>query len=146
MAEAKPAGLAPIPDRDTAGYWAQLSEGKFVVQRCSDCDRWTWPARPLCSNCHGERLEWSEPGGTGEVYSWVVTYQPYGPEFVDAVPYTTAWVKLDEQADILIPGQFPSDVQIFQGQPVRATTEHISADVGILLWTPMAGREPDVLA
>jgi hypothetical protein len=124
----------PIPDRDTAGYWAFLAEGRFVIQHCRQCDRWTWPLRPLCSGCHGVDLAWEEPSGTGEVYSWVVTHQPYAPDLVDEVPYTVALVRLDEQDDILVPGRFVSDVEIRQGLRVRAVPERVTDKVGVLSW------------
>ena len=54
------------PDRDTAPYWAALADGRFEVQHCRACHRWTWPARPICSGCHGDDLAWEEPAGTGE--------------------------------------------------------------------------------
>jgi uncharacterized OB-fold protein len=79
-------------------------------------------------------MEWDAPNGTGEVYSWVVTHQPYAPELAALVPYTIALVRLDEQDDILIPGRFVSDVEIHQGLRVRAAPERVSEDVGILVW------------
>jgi uncharacterized OB-fold protein len=129
--------LIPVPDRDTAPYWAALAQGRFVLQRCRDCHRWTWPARPICSGCHGDNLAWEEPSGTGEVYSWVVTHQPYGPDLARLVPYTVALVRLDEQDDILIPGRFVSDAVVQQGLRVRAAPECVSDEVGILNWEAM---------
>jgi uncharacterized protein len=124
----------PVPDRDTAPYWAALAQGRFELQRCRDCQRWTWPARPICSGCHGDNLAWEEPSGTGEVYSWVVTHQAYGADLVRLVPYTVALVRLDEQDDILIPGRFVSDSEIHQGLRVRAAPEPVTDEVGVLNW------------
>jgi len=123
--------MLPVPDLDTAPYWSALAQGRFLVQRCRDCASWTWPARPICSGCHGDSLAWEEPSGIGEVYSWIVTHQAYGP---GPVPYTVALVRLDEQDDILIPGRFVSDVEIQQGLTVRAAAEPVSDDIGILNW------------
>ena len=134
MTDATQSRTIPVPDRDTAPYWSALAEGRFLVQHCNDCRRWTWPARPLCSGCHGEDLAWEEPAGTGEVYSWVVTHQPYGPDLAALVPYTVALVRLDEQRDILIPGRLVSDVEVHQGLRVRAVTERVTEDVGVLCW------------
>ncbi len=124
----------PVPDRDSAPYWAALAEGRFVLQHCRDCGRWTWPARPLCSGCHGDNLAWEDARGTGEVYSWVVTHQPYAPELVHEVPYVVALVRVDEQDDILIPGRLRSDVDVHQGLRVRAAPERVTDDVGVLHW------------
>jgi uncharacterized OB-fold protein len=124
--------MLPAPDLDTEPYWASLADGRFIVQRCRDCGHWTWPARPICSGCHGDNVEWEQPSGTGEVYSWIVTHQPYGPDL--PVPYTVALVRLDEQADILVPGRFISEAEIHQGMRVRAVPERKTDDIGILNW------------
>ena len=125
-----------VPDRDTAPYWAALADGRLELQHCRDCGRWTWPARPICSGCHGEDLVWEEVAGTGEVHSWVVTHQPYAPSFVDLVPYTIALVRLDEQDDILIPAPLAegSGVAVHQGLRVRAVAEKVADAVGQLTW------------
>jgi uncharacterized OB-fold protein len=127
-----------VPDRESAPYWAALANGRFELQHCGDCGHWTWPARAICSGCHGENLAWEAAQGTGEVHSWVVTHQVYAPDFVDLVPYTVVLVRLDEQDDILIPGRFVPDVDVEQhmkqGLRVRAVPERITDDVGELLW------------
>jgi uncharacterized OB-fold protein len=130
----------PVPDRDSAPYWAGLAAGQLLVQHCRDCGRWTWPARPICSGCHGDNLAWEAPSGTGAVYSWVVTHQPYAPDLARIVPYTIALVRLAEQDDILIPGRFISDVEIRQGLPVRAAPERVTDEIGILNWEAGGGR------
>jgi uncharacterized protein len=140
MAEVAPRRTVPVPDRDSARYWAALADGQFLVQQCADCGRWTWPVRPICSGCHGDDLAWRAPEGTGEVYSWVVTHQPYAPDLVDLVPYTTVLVRLDEQDDILIPGRLVGEVEAVQGLRVRAAPERVSDDVGLLVWQ----AEPEV--
>ena len=134
MSDVSQRRTVPVPDRDSAPYWSALAEGRFVLQHCATCGRWTWPARPLCSGCHGTDLVWEESSGLGEVYSWVVTHQPYAPELVDLVPYTITLVRLDEQDDILIPGRLISDVEVEQGLRVRAVPERVTDEVGVLLW------------
>jgi uncharacterized OB-fold protein len=145
----------PVPDRDSAPYWAALAEGRLELQHCLDCSRWTWPARAICSGCHGENLRWEAVQGTGAVHSWVVTHQIYAPEFVELVPYTVVLVRIDEQDDILIPGRLVSDVEetqrsagrtpgstersqpdtlVHQGLKVRAAPERVTDDVGQLHW------------
>jgi len=145
----------PVPDRDSAPYWAALAHGRLELQHCRDCGHWTWPARAICSGCHGENLVWEPVKGTGEVHSWVVTHQVYAPDFVDLVPYTVVLVRLDEQDDILIPGRLLSDVEetqrstgrtpgsaeqsrpeqpVHQGLRVRAAPEQITDEIGQLHW------------
>lgn len=134
MTQVEPRRSVPVPDRDSAPYWGALAAGRFELQHCRDCGRWTWPARAVCSGCHGENLAWEQVSGAGEVHSWVVTHQIYAPEFVELVPYTVVLVRIDEQDDILIPGRFLSDVEVRQGLRVRAVPEPITDDVGQLHW------------
>jgi uncharacterized OB-fold protein len=125
----------PTPDRDTAPYWAALAEGSFVLQHCRTCGRWTWPVRPLCSGCHGEDMAWEHASGQGQVYSWVVTHQPYGPDLARLVPYIVVLVRVDEQDDILVPGMWVGDDEVSQGLRVQALTERVSDEIGLLQWT-----------
>jgi uncharacterized protein len=134
MSDAGVRRTLPVPDRDSAPYWKGLAEGRFLLQRCASCARWTWPARPMCSGCHGDDLEWEEASGRGSVYSWVVTHQPYGPDLARMVPYTVALVRLEEQDDILVPGRYVGAREIGAGMPVRATTERVDDEIGLLVW------------
>jgi uncharacterized OB-fold protein len=126
--------VLPTPDRESAPYWQALAEGRFLVQRCRSCLRWTWPARPICSGCHGFDLEWTEASGDGSVCSWIVTHQPYGPDLAALVPYTVALVRLDEQDDILVPARYVGSTAIHEGMRVQARTEPATPEVGLLTW------------
>ena len=96
MSEVSQRRTVPMVDQDSVPYWSALAAGRFLLQHCDQCGRWTWPPRPICSGCHGDQLTWQAPGGTGTVYSWVVTHQPYAPDLARIVPYTTALVRIDE--------------------------------------------------
>ena len=139
MADVADLRTMPQPDRDSLPYWAALAEGRLVMPHCLDCGRWTWPPRPICSGCHGDHLAWEAPSGMGEVYSWVVTHQPYAPDLARLVPYTIVLVRLDEQDDILIPGRLVSDVEARQGLRVRAAPEQLTDEIGILNWEAAEG-------
>ena len=90
-------------------------------------------------------LEWTESAGTGEVYSWIVTHQPYGPDLAELVPYPVALVRLDEQDDIMIPGRYVGVADLAQGLRVRVRTEVATEDIGLLTWAPMT-EGPDLPA
>lgn len=126
--------IDPVPDQDSAPYWAALAEGRLELLHCRDCGHWTWPARPICSCCQGENLTWEQVSGAGEVHSWIVTHQPYGPAFVDRVPFTVVLVRLDEQPDILIPGLFVSEAKLHQGVRVDVVPERVTDTVGVVTW------------
>jgi uncharacterized OB-fold protein len=128
----------PVPDRDSAPYWAALAQGRLEVQQCRDCGRWSWPARPVCSKCQSEDLVWREVEGTGEVYSWVIAHRPYVPRLADEVPYTIALVRLDEDEGVLIPAALLPGDGVHQGMRVRAVARPLTDTVGDLIWEPLA--------
>jgi hypothetical protein len=64
----------------------------------------------------------------------VTTHNVYSAAFAKLVPYTTVLIRLDEQPDILIPGQFRSSVDLHQGLRVRAHTEALTDEIGELSW------------
>ncbi len=125
----------PVPDRESAAYWQALADGRFEMQRCRTCARWTWPARTICSGCHGFDLEWVEASGDGTVYSWIVTHQPYSPDLAEIVPYTVVLVRVDEQDDIAIPGRYIGEAEVHQGLRVCALPVKATDDIGLLFWT-----------
>jgi uncharacterized OB-fold protein len=126
--------LMAQPDRDSAPYWAALAQGVLKLQHCLDCGRWTWPARPICSGCHGERLEWKPVKGTGEVYSWIVNHRAMTPDLAALVPYVIASVRIDEQSDIYIPGRLIFKGEVRRGLRVRAAPERVTDEIGELNW------------
>jgi hypothetical protein len=126
--------MMPMPDRDSAPYWAALAKGTLSLQHCLDCGRWTWPPRPICSGCQGENFEWKPVQGTGVVNSWVIAHRAYTPDLAAQVPYIIALVRIDEQNDILIPGRLLGTAQVRQGLRVRAVPERLTDDIGALSW------------
>lgn len=126
--------VAPTPDQDSEHYFAALAEGHLDLQQCLECGHWTWPPRPICSFCQSDNLNWRTTPGTGEVHSWVVTHNIYGPGFAELVPYVTVLVRLDQQADLLLPGRFLSHAELRQGLRVRAVAEKLVDHVGELNW------------
>jgi uncharacterized OB-fold protein len=131
-------GILPVPDRDSVPYWAALANGTVELQQCDSCGHWTWPPRPICSNCQSDQLSWRPIAGTGSVYSWVITHKAYVPAMTDLVPFTIAVVRIDEQDDVLIPGIVvdAGEVEMRQGLRVRAVTEQLADGIGTLCWTP----------
>jgi uncharacterized OB-fold protein len=127
--------VKPIPDRDTVDYWQALADGKLVTTHCHDCGQWSWPPRPICSKCHGENLALDEVKGTGTVYSWIVVHRSTTPDMMKYAPYTLALVRLDEQADIYIPGRLITDMDVQRGMKVRVVPEKITEQLGDLAWT-----------
>ncbi|MFD1246791.1 Zn-ribbon domain-containing OB-fold protein [Nocardioides ginsengisoli] len=92
------ADVLPVPERDVDSepFWAALDEKRLLLQCCSACDRFRFPAMSRCPYCTGPRSEWRELSGRGTVYSWIVVRQAFWPQFAGEVPYALVTVDLAE--------------------------------------------------
>ena len=130
----------PVPheDRDSKPYWEFIRKGELRLQRCSACRTWRWPPRALCGRCRSFEFEWARVSGQGRVTSWITTHQIFGPAYRDEVPYHVVQVALDEQSDLILPGQLVPGAEPRAGLPVRATTREVTPGVTLLFWEPAA--------
>lgn len=85
----------PVPDGDTAPYWASAREGRLAVQRCEACGRHVFYPRAVCPHCMSEQLTWVDATGFGTVYSYTVVHRAPAA-FQGEAPYVVALVDLDE--------------------------------------------------
>jgi uncharacterized protein len=90
------AGGRPIADRESAGFWAGLSQHRLALQRCDDCGRHRFPPLPRCPWCGGAAASAVDAAGTGTVYSWVTVHRAFTPGQDEHVPYVVAAVALTE--------------------------------------------------
>jgi hypothetical protein len=86
----------PVPDADSAPYWAALREHHLTAQRCLDCGLFRFPPQPLCHRCGSWGYEWEELAGTGAVHSWVTVHHAVTGALKQQVPYIVALIDLDE--------------------------------------------------
>lgn len=119
-----------------AQYFAFLAEGKFMIQRCEQCDKHVFYPRTLCTHCGSERLLWVRPSGKGTVYSTSVVRK----KKEEGGDYNVVLVDLEEEVRLMsrIDGIAPDQVTI--GMPVQA---QIVSDSGaaVLVFVP-AGEQP----
>jgi hypothetical protein len=87
----------PLPDVEhpvTRPFWDGCRAGRLLVQRDRLTGRCHWPPKP--GYWKGDRLEWIEASGKGQVYSWVVGREPFLPAFKHLLPHIMVLVELDE--------------------------------------------------
>jgi uncharacterized OB-fold protein len=121
-ADTAPPPPQPVPDIDTAPFWASAREGQLALCRCHECRTWLQPPLERCKRCGGTTA--FEPAtGAGEIYSFIVIRHPSVPAFAHRLPYVVALVDLIE--GVRLPGRMvgvePSDVHV--GQSVQAEFE-----------------------
>lgn len=132
MAYEKP---LPVIDNESRPFWDGCRDGKLMLQHCAECDAWVFYPRVLCTNCHSERLEWSEASGEGVIHSFTVCHRPAGPTFADETPYVVALIDLAEGPRMIsnIVGIDPDSVRI--GQSVRVIFEKATDEVTLPKFT-----------
>jgi uncharacterized OB-fold protein len=63
---------APAVNPETRPFWDACNDGKLLVGRCTTCRKHHYYPRPFCPHCGGDKVEWVEAEGTGQVYSYTV--------------------------------------------------------------------------
>jgi uncharacterized OB-fold protein len=86
----------PLIQPHSQAFWDATNENKFLIQHCKDCDSNIFYPRRDCPECWSNNLDWIEAAGTGEVFSFTVTYEGVEPMFVADLPIILAWIDLPE--------------------------------------------------
>ncbi len=105
----------PGPDE----IWRKaLDEGRFLIQRCRQCDTHRFPPALVCAACGASEPEWVEASGYGTVYSTTVVREREGS-------YNVALVELDEGPRMMtrVEGVAPETVTIGMVVSVRIVAE-----------------------
>ncbi len=86
----------PVASSWSRPFWHSLREGRFVLQRCNDCNAFQGYPRVFCVQCYSDNLGWVEASGKGSIYTYTTIVSNPPSTFVDDLPYTLAIVTLDE--------------------------------------------------
>jgi uncharacterized OB-fold protein len=122
---------------DTAPFWDKLREHKLELPKCTNCGKISYPPRVICPACMSLDLEWTELSGKGEVHTYTVIYQNGMRGFRDDVPYSVAYVTLDEGPQMMtnIIGIDPEMVRI--GMKVEIVFDDVLPDVTLPKFKPV---------
>lgn len=114
----------PLPDADTAGFWAATAAGSLSICRCTQCGHWTHAPLERCRRCAGP-VEFQPVSGRGALHSWIVVHRQSVPG--PTVPYLIGLAELDEDPLIRLIGVLrcadPGAVRI--GVPVTVELEPV---------------------
>ena len=122
----------PVADRDTQPFWDAVAEHRFIVQRCSSCERWIWQPRPLCPHCHAPDPDWHEVGGNARVVSWTALHPPVLTVWADKLPFVILLVELDDAPSVRMVGQLVD----YAGELLKTNGEN----EGLAIGTPLSLR------
>lgn len=85
----------PVPDEDTLVFWEGCRRGRLLIQQCETCQRFRFPASPLCPQCLGARSTWRDDPGVGEVLTFCVYHSELaGHAWKAELPYVIAVIYL----------------------------------------------------
>ncbi|MDR0479424.1 MAG: Zn-ribbon domain-containing OB-fold protein [Burkholderiaceae bacterium] len=132
----QPGTPAPVGGADLH-YRQALDQGRFLIQRCTSCDRAIFYPRMVCPHCGAgeQQLAWEQPSGHGTVYSTTVVRRK--PEA--GGDYNVALIDLAEGVRLMsrVEGIAPAEVRI--GMAVQ--TKIVTQDGGpLVVFTPEGGR------
>ena len=130
MSYAKP---IPKPNPLTQPFWDGAKAGKFMLPRCTDCNRVHWYPRHICPFCHSMSLEWIEASGEGRIHTYAVQTRAFGG-WAAEVPFVTAYIDLlegDRMVTVLrgVNAKDPASIKI--GSKVKVEFEEASEDIHI---------------
>ena len=127
----------PTPLVTTANkeFWDATAEGRFQLQRCTDCDIVLWFPRRQCSTCWNENLATFDASGKGTVYSFTIVRKG-AMDYKDASPFVIAYVELEEGPRVMtnIVGCDPESVTV--GMPVEMVFHDTGAGNALYRFQP----------
>jgi uncharacterized OB-fold protein len=88
----------PVPETQpwSERFWAGTREGKLLIQVCDDCKARIFYPRKFCPKCWSGKLGWVQASGKAKVFTFSTAYAMVEPKFMDELPYTLAYVDLEE--------------------------------------------------
>lgn len=78
----------------TRPFWEGLAQGLWQSTCCEDCDRQTFPPKPVCPHCWSARVRWSALPARGTLYAWTRIHAA-PTAFAEEAPYAVGIVDLD---------------------------------------------------
>ena len=126
----------PDRDRDSAPWWDGVARHELLAQGCDACGTFRWPPRGMCNQCGSLVWSWRELSGRASVATWLVNHHAFGEA---STPYVVVLARLDEQADILVPGAWAgaadgSDLSV--DRALRLTFDDREGGGTLLRWAP----------
>jgi uncharacterized OB-fold protein len=125
----------PVPDPQSAGFWAAAANHVLAIQRCDQCGFYSHPPVDMCRRCLSpDRSFHYEPvSGRATVRTWTVVRDALLAGFAEDVPYVLAEAELDEQEGLrlvlfLVDGK-ESEMRV--GLAVEVTFDDVATGVSV---------------
>jgi uncharacterized OB-fold protein len=122
---------APIPNPENQAYFDACAKGTLLVGKCHDCGEYHFYPRRLCPHCLSDKTEWVAAKGTGTIYTYSTMHRGV------PVPYTIAYVTLDEGVSMMTNIVDCDTTKLAIGQKVRVTFTPTEGGPPVPTFTPV---------
>ena len=130
-----PAKPLPVPDEQSAGYWAAAAQHVLALARCGRCGRFTHPPGVVCPHCLSTDPDFTfvPVDGRGTVRSWTILHDSFLPGFAAELPLVLVDVELDAQADLRLIGRLVDgpDAPLHLGDRVVTVFDDLADGVSV---------------
>ena len=86
----------PVTQPWSGKFWEGTKQGKLLIQVCKDCKSKIFYPRKFCPESWSGNLDWIEASGKARINTFSTAYSMVEPKFMDELPYTIAYVDLEE--------------------------------------------------
>jgi uncharacterized OB-fold protein len=131
----------PIPTYDTTTnkpYWDGAKEGKFMLPRCTSCNRSHFYPRIVCPNCGSRDIVWEQATGEGYLHTFAVQHRSFGG-WGEETPFVTAYIDLKEGDRVFtvlrgVDPEKPQDIMKKIGSLCRVEFDQASDEISVPYW------------
>ena len=127
----------PRPSVVSAPYWEACRRHELIVQRCAECEGYTFSPAAACKHCGARALEWVKSAGSGTIYSYSVVHRAPLPAFDDDVPYVVAVIRLAEGFEMLSNVIDCDPDELFCEMPVQVVFDDVTPECTLPKFHPL---------
>lgn len=132
----RPVKPSPAVSSVERPFWDATRDGKLILQKCVDCNKFIFYPRIYCPHCHSAALTWEKASGKGKIYTYTVVNSNSHSAFLGDIPFVIAIIKLDEGVQMLsnVIGCRPEEVTC--DMPVEVFFEKLNAEFTLPKFKP----------
>lgn len=132
--------LPPAARSRTAhGLTLAAAEGRFMLQRCHECQKFAYPPRDACPNCLSHLLDFADAPDLGTLVSQTTIYITSDGYFRERMPWRQGIVRSDCGPQIIA----SLHGECIEGEKVRLTLQLDKAGQPVVFASPLKGT-PDM--
>ncbi len=126
----------PRPTPETKTYWEGCRQHQLLIQRCSECSKYQFYPRIICTACMSNNIKWVKAKGSGQIISYTIVHRAISGAYAAEVPYVIAMIQLEEGPRMMsnIIQCEPGSVEI--GMPVEVIFDDWSEEITIPKFRP----------